>query len=134
MTYESKTANKAGLDQLEKVATEFDTWRSQKKHKNEKIPGSLLREAQKLTQHLEVKAVRQRLGITKGQMDKVNALKQVEATSTSDFLQLVPASGESALQHPSLTIDICTADGIKISLAGLSQKDPLALVAKLIEG
>ncbi len=134
MTFETQTINQAGQHQLDIIAAEFEDWRRQKKSAHEKIPESLLREAQKLTQHLGVTAVRRRLGITKGQMDKLDALKPTTTVNEPDFMQLVPANSKAAASHPNLTIDICTPLGVKISLSGLSQQDPLALIAKLLEG
>ena len=46
MTFESQTTDKAGQDQLDAVAAEFDLWRRQKTKRAEKVPLSLLREAQ----------------------------------------------------------------------------------------
>ncbi len=134
MTFEAQTANQAGQHQLDIIAAEFEDWRRQKKSIQEKIPESLLREAQKLTQHVGVTAVRRRLGITKGQMDKLDAYQPTATANEPDFMQLVPANNKTPAQHPNLTIDICTPLGVKISLSGLSQKDPLALIAKLLEG
>lgn len=134
MTFETQAANQAGQDQLDIIAAEFEHWRSQKKSAHEKIPESLLREAQKLTEHLGVTCVRRRLGITKGQMDKLDALKQADTVNELDFMQLVAANDKTAAPHPNLIIDIVTPLGVKISLSGLSQKDPLALIAKLLEG
>ena len=51
MTFEFQTTDKAGQDQLDAVAAEFDLWRSQKTKRAEKVPRPLLREAQKLSQH-----------------------------------------------------------------------------------
>ena len=131
MTYESRTINHAGQKQLDVVAAMFEEWRQQKTSKSARIPEALLHEAQQLTQHLGVTAVRRRLGITKGQMDKFEAAKQsAEVSQETDFMQLVPSDHQS--QYPELTIDIYTPKGVKISLSGLSHKDPLALIANLI--
>lgn len=134
MTYEFQTANQAGQNQLDLVAAEFKHWRHHKKSGAEKVPESLLREAQKLTAHLGVTAVRRRLGITKAQMDRLNPNKQAQAPKASEFMQLMPTDAKATARPPHLSIDICTPKGVKISLSGLSQQDPLALIAKLIEG
>lgn len=132
MIYESKAIDQAGQDQLDKVAAEFDNWRRQKTSKSQRIPEALLREAQKLTQHLGSTPVRRRLGITKGQLDKlVDAQKPDNTAHDINFMQLVPATAEA--QHRTLTIDICMPTGVKISLSGFSRPDPLALIARLIE-
>lgn len=134
MTFETQSINQAGQDQLDIVAGEFEDWRCQKKYRREKIPGKLLREAQKLTQHLGATVVRRRLGLTKGQIDKLDTEKPSVSTKAPEFMQLIPAAGKTVSQSPGLSIDICTPKGIKISLSGLPQKDPLALMAKLLEG
>lgn len=139
MTFEKQTAHQAGLRQLDLVAAKFDEWRRQKTSRAEKIPVSLLEEAQKLTEHLKVSSVRQRLGVTKGQFDRFNDGKNKKKTpaTETDFMRLVPATTagavNSASHNPDLTIDICTPTGVKISLSGLFEKNPLALIAKLIE-
>ncbi len=131
MTYESRTINQAGQKQLDVVATKFEEWRQQKTSKSARIPEALLHEAQQLTQHLGVTVVRRRLGITKGQMDKFEAAKHsAEVSQETDFMQWVPSDRQS--QHPELTIDIYTPKGVKISLSGLSHKDPMTLIANLI--
>jgi len=135
--YESQVANKAGQDQLEAVAIEIEDWRRNKKSRVEKIPESLLREAQKLSEHLGASVVRRKLGITKAQMDKLDSLSkpELDTSSESNFMQLVPAgTGEKPTEQSGLTIDISTPNGIKISLSGLAHNDPLALIATLIEG
>ncbi len=53
MTFESQTLEQAGNEQLNKLAAEFDLWRSQKKCRGERIPESLIREAQKLSAFIE---------------------------------------------------------------------------------
>lgn len=134
MTFESQTADRAGQYQLETVATEFDRWRSQKTTRAERIPASLLREAQKLSQHYQASEVRRRLGLTKAQWDKLEAPDQERHKprgESPDFMRLVPHHLET--YHPELTIDVCTRHGVKISLSGFSAQDPLAMIAKLIE-
>lgn len=132
MSYESRAVNQAGQHQLDAIAAKFEDWRRQKTSRSAKIPEALLREAQKLSQHLGATVVRRRLGITKGQMDKLDAPKhRDEFTRETDFMQLVPT--RASTQHLELTIDICTPAGVKISLSGLSHQDPLALIAKLID-
>lgn len=134
MTFESQSREQAGLDQLEKVALEFESWRRNKKSHTEKIPQSLLREAQKLTQHLGSRAVRQRLGITKSQLDKLEGPKPKsdESIAQADFMQVVPVDAKTP--PATLTVNICTPQGITISLSGLAYNDPLPLIAQLIEG
>ncbi len=132
MTFESQTVNQAGQDQLDKVAAEFDNWRRQKTSKSQRIPEALLREAQKLTQHLGSTPVRRRLRITQAQLDKLDATgKSADGTRDVNFMQLVPAADKASRR--ALTIDICTPTGVKISLSGFSKPNPLALIAKLIE-
>jgi hypothetical protein len=133
MTFESQATDKAGQDQLDAVAAEFDLWRSQKTKRAEKVPLSLLREAQKLSQYYKATEVRRRLGLTKLQMDKLEALDQGQHGSRDDapqFMRLVPHRQEE--HHPELTINVCTPQGVKISLSGFSTRDPLAMIAKLI--
>ena len=133
MTFESQTTDKAGQDQLDAVAAEFDLWRSKKTTRAEKVPLSLLREAQKLSQHYKATDVRRRLGLTKLQIDKLEALDQEQHGSRDDapeFIRLVPHRQED--HHGELTIDVCTPQGVKICLSGFSTQDPLALIAQLI--
>ena len=133
MTYESQSTDRAGQDQLDKIAAEFDRWRSQKTAPSERIPESLLREAQKLTQHYKAAAVRRRLGLSKAQLDRLDALDQAQHNShepASDFMRLVPHA--QTPPHPELTIDVYTPQGVKMSLSGFSAQDPLAVIAKLI--
>lgn len=133
MTYLSQTTDQAGQDQLDAVAAEFDRWRGQKTTRAERVPESLLREAQKLSQHYKATEVRRRLGLSKVQMDKLDALDKAQHNDNDeapDFMRLVPHCQEA--HHPELTIDVCTPQGVKISLSGFSSQDPLAMIAKLI--
>ena len=134
MTFESQTTGQAGQDQLDKIAAEFDRWRSQKTTRAERIPETLLREAQKLTDHYKAAEVRRRLGLTKVQLDKLDALDQAQrnnADHTHDFMRLAPHQDQD--RHPQLTIDVCTPQGVKISLSGFATQDPLAMIARLID-
>jgi len=132
MTFESQTLNQAGQNQLDRIAAQFEEWRRQKTSRSARIPEVLLHEAHKLTQHLGATVVRRRLGITKGQLDKLDAATQLDKTiGNTDFMQLVTAN--TPTEHPELSIDIYTPTGVKISLSGLAYKDPLALIAKLID-
>jgi hypothetical protein len=132
MTFETQTANQAGQAQLERVASEFEHWRGQKATRSERIPASLLQEAQKLSLHYQAAEVRRRLGLSKAQWDKLDANKRKDDASVdTEFMRLVPDNLPSAASE--LTIDVTTAQGIKIRLSGLSQQNPLALIAKLIE-
>ena len=134
MAHETQAPNEPEQNQLDIVAKEFEEWRSQKKYKKDKIPLKLLREAQKLTEHFEEKAVRQRLGITKGQLNRTDPDKEENKNNNSDFIQLNTTNSVHNCEHPDLSIDIHSANGIKISLSGFAHKDPLQLIAKLIQG
>ncbi len=98
------------------------------------MPESLLREAQKLSEHLGAPVVRRRLGISKAQMDKLDSPGKPDTLNESGFMQLIPAAEKTTEQQAGLTIDISTPNGVRISLSGLAHNDPLALIAKLIEG
>ena len=97
-----------------------------------------MREAQKLSQHYKASNVRRRLGLSKAQMDKLDAPDQTQhhqvqaegLDDTSSFMRLVPHQEE--VHHTELTVDVCTPQGVKISLSGFSTQDPLAVIAKLI--
>lgn len=132
MDNESQAINQAGQDQLDRIAVKFEDWRRQKTSHSAKIPETLLHEALKLSQHLGATTVRRRLGITKQQMDKFDAAQQADqVTRESGFMQLVANNPQATPSE--LTIDIGLPTGVKISLSGLSHKDPLALIAKLID-
>ena len=130
MTFESQTTDQAGQDQLDRLAAEFDHWRSQKTTRGEKVPESLLREAQKLTQHYRAGEVRRRLGLTKTQLDRLDQAQRHTPNKAPQFVRLVPHREQP--HHPELTIDVYTAQGVKISLSGFSSQDPLAMIARLI--
>ena len=136
MTFESQALEKAGNEQLEKLAAEFDLWRSQKKSQAERIPESLIREAQKLSEFIDASQVRKRLKLTPKQIHRLQELNESSqpARAQADFLQLTPVTvqAQSTLETPALRIDICTPQGMKISLSGLAEQDPLAMIAKLI--
>lgn len=133
MTYESNIIDQAGRDQIDIVAAKFHDWRSKKTARAEKVPLELLREAQKLSQHYKATDVRRRLGLTRMQMEKLDELDRNKASAPDkapDFMQLVPLSQEA--HHAEFTIDVCTAQGVKISLSGFATQDPLTMIAKLI--
>ena len=130
MTFESQTTDQAGQDQLDRVAAEFGRWRGQKTTRGEKVPESLLREAQKLTQHYRAGEVRRRLGLTKAQLDRLDQAQRHAPDDALDFMRLVPHREET--HHPELTIDVRTPQGVRIRLSGFATQDPLAVIAKLI--
>lgn len=130
MTFESQTADQAGQNQLDRVAAEFDRWRDQKTTRGEKLPESLLREAQKLTQHYRATEVLRRLGLTKAQLERLDQAPRNAADKAPDFMRLVPH--HEGTHHPELTIDVRTPQGMRISLSGFATQDPLAVIAKLI--
>ncbi len=135
MTFESQTLEQAGNEQLNKLAAEFDLWRSQKKCRGERIPESLIREAQKLSAFIESSVVRKRLKLTAKQLEELPEREPTQAKRVpSDFVQLTPAMVQpQSTQTPGvLRIDVCTPQGMKISLSGLAEQDPLAMIAKLI--
>lgn len=149
MTFETDVVDKAGQDQLEVVANKFSQWRSTKTTRAQKVPAELMREAQELSKHYRAAEVRRRLGLSKAQMDKLDQLDRPAADqhsspgvqsktksldSAPDFMKLVPI-GEQPESPPlssPLTIDICTPQGVKISLSGFAIQDPLPMIAKLI--
>ncbi len=147
MTIETDLTDKAGLDQLEIISTKFSKWRSSKSSPSERVPVDLLREAQKLTEHVKSSEVRRRLGLTKRQLDKLEELDQKRsghpAKNTGDkpafagqtstppnFMAFVPLAEQD--ERAPLTIDIGTPQGLNIRLSGFAAQDPLPVIAKLI--
>lgn len=127
----TQSTDQAGADQLDKLAKEFELWRNQKQSLSERIPQTLLREAQKLSQHYKASAVRQKLGISKKQLDKLEALDRTPVDS-SDFLAVYTEQPTPQLHE--LTIEITTPQGVKMTLSGFAEQHPLPFIAKLIEG
>jgi|GEM_PF-5180243 len=141
MTFETEVVDKAGQDQFEAVASKFAQWRSTKTTRAQKVPLELMREAQELSKHYQASEVRRRLGLSKAQMDKLDQQSRPSIQNKPkaqdvppDFMKLVPIAEQSEpspLTSP-LTIDICTPQGVKISLSGFATQDPLPMIAKLI--
>ncbi len=137
MTFESQTLEQAGNEHLDKLAEEFDRWRSQKKSQAERIPESLIREARKLSEFIDASQVRKRLKLTQKQVSKLQAPNEPSQTPRvqSDFIKLTPPDISQTVQPqepPALRIDILTPQGMKISLSGLAEQNPVAMIAKLI--
>jgi hypothetical protein len=137
MTFESQALEQAGNEQLDKLAEEFDRWRSQKKSQAERIPESLIREAQKLSEFIDASQVRKRLKLTQKQMSKLQSQNEPSQTARvqSDFIKLTPPDISQTVQPqepPALRIDIITPQGMKISLSGLAEQNPVAMIDKLI--
>ena len=132
MTDNIQSLEQAGNLQLEKVAAEFSQWRIQKKSAAEKIPLSLLQAAQELSLYHKSSTVRQRLGLTKAQMDRLEDAAQpiVTPQKEEEFLTLVPHSAKTD-DPPALTVTITTPDGLTITLSGLSRQTPATLLDKL---
>ncbi len=66
-------------------------------------------------------------------MSKLQAQNEPSQTTRaqSDFIKLTPQTVQP--QEPSaLRIDILTPQGMKISLSGLAEQNPVAMIAKLI--
>jgi hypothetical protein len=149
MTFGTDVVDKAGQDQLEVVANKFAQWRSTKTTRAQKVPDELMREAQELSKRYRAAEVRRRLGLSKAQMDKLDQLDRRTAGQQSTpgvnsnansldrapgFVKLVPMGEqpESPPLNSPLTIDICTPQGVKISLSGFANQNPLPMIAKLI--
>ncbi len=133
MTFESQALEQAGNEQLDKLAEEFGRWRLQKKSQAERIPESLIREAQKLSEFIDASQVRKRLKLTQKQMNKLHAQNEPSQTTRaqSDFIKLTPQAVQPQ-ELSALRIDILTPQGMKISLSGLAEQNPVAMIAKLI--
>lgn len=131
MTKPTPIKDQDALVQLERVAAQFEAWRRNKTSRSEKIPEPLLQEAQKLKSYIGSSAVQRRLGLTKAQLEKGMAAPTAKSGGAqAEFVQVVPA--QSVASRTELVIDVNLPDGTKISLSGLSQSDPLALLAKIL--
>lgn len=132
MTDNIQSLEQAGNLQLEKVAAEFSQWRIQKKSSAEKIPLSLLQAAQKLSLYHKSSTVRQRLGLTKAQMDRLEDVDQPMVTpqKEEEFLTLVPHSTKTDASQ-ALTVTITTPDGLTVTLSGITGQTPATLLDKL---
>ncbi|MEJ2417454.1 MAG: hypothetical protein P8Y45_11085 [Exilibacterium sp.] len=129
MTFESQALEQAGNEQLDKLAEEFDRWRLQKKSQAERIPESLIREARKLSEFIGASQVSKRLKLTQKQMSKLQAQNEPSQTTRaqSDFIKRTPQTVQP--QEPSaLRIDILTPQGMKISLSGFAEQNPMPSV------
>ncbi len=126
MTFESQALEQAGNEQLDKLAEEFGRWRLQKKSQAERIPESLIREAQKLSEFIDASQVRKRLKLTQKQMNKLHAQNEPSQTTRaqSDFIKLTPQIVQPQ-ELSALRIDILTPQGMKISLSGLAEQNPV---------
>jgi ribosomal protein S15P/S13E len=131
MTVDTQSINQAGADQLEKLVAEFELWRGQKKSRTEQIPETLLQEAQKLTQHCKASLVRKRLGLTTGKMKKMAEIKNTagQSSESTEFMALAPHNTPSISKE--IKIEVCTPQGLRITLSGTAEQDPLAIIAKI---
>ena len=122
MTQDKHSVEQAAADQLERLAVEIQNWRDNKKYRTEPIPLSLLNEAQKLSQHYSSNHIQSRLGITKVQMDKIDAIQKSSPEATEpEFLKFVSHSNpvSSKPQTKELNIEVTTAQGMTITFSGL---------------
>ena len=135
MTDITQAADKTGTNQLDKLSAEFERWRKQKKTRVEQIPESLLQEALKLTEYYKTAHVRRRLGLSTAQMKKLTEINKPteQVSSSNEFMTLIPHSPDTVAATKELKIEVCTAKGLKITLSGTAEQDPLAIIAKFIE-
>lgn len=111
------------LDDLE---TQFSQWRKGKKHNREKIPEQLLRAASKLSEFIDEKQVRARLGISSKSFDRV---KPTSPDSPID-LQAQPVFAEVA-PPSALQIEVHMPSGVVISVSNLNES-PLPVLHRLL--
>ena len=144
------TSDDTVADALTQLSIEFDRWRSQKTSSNEKIPHNLLEAARQLAQERSHGEVRRVLGVSKAQLEgmkcdggkkvgKKNAKRSNLGTKVSPvesgFIPCqVKSPGSDLPTERAARLDVVTAQGVTISVSGLTRLNPLELVARLLDG
>ena len=132
--------NFAQLDSLDALATEFRTWRNNKKSRSEKIPDELLNKARALTGEFKHSTINKRLNLSGGQLNSQKAKSSTssqhrknQAPSKDQFIQLPdPVATPPHNFNAGLSVDIVTAQGVCISVSGLMQQNPVALLSQIL--
>ena len=137
----SSTPNKNAELLLDSLEREFTEWRKQKRYPREPIPKSLLEKACAISLQLNDTVVRNRLGISQGQLrrcagDATQRDKPPQTQASPPFAEVASTSIESITLNPppkELTIEIRLPSGTTIALSNLpSNTSPLAMIGQLI--
>lgn len=112
---------------LNQLHRDFAQWRQQKKSSQEKIPLLLLEQANALTQHFDDMEIRQTLGITARQLERIKGLNG--ATEPPKFVELPKMDEDTS----TLAVTISTPNGLTINISGFGDQ-PLSKVIDRIAG
>jgi len=139
----TNSINSLPLDILDAVAAEFQAWRNNKKSRSEKIPDELLNKAKALAGEFKPSILQKRLNLSSAQLNPNKPKSTASASSqhskkpapsTDQFIQLPNPVVTHQPQHinTGLSVDIITAQGVRISVSGLIQQDPSVLLSQLL--
>ena len=115
------SANAALLE----LEARFSHWRKNKTYSRESIPIELLQAAQALTQHIEDRHVRARLGIS---TDQLKRAQQINEPVKTDFVQVQT----QACEAQPLRVEMQLPNGARVSIDGL-ERDPICILSQLLE-
>ena len=123
------SANQAqkALNQLQE---EFTEWRKHKTHSQAKIPMRLLEKARELSDHFDDQTVRQHLGITPRQLQRIKSLKTEASDINPEFVEL-PNTPES--KSP-LTITVSLPNGLTLNISGFGKQPISQILDHIISG
>ena len=115
------------LDQLQ-VA--FVQWRQQKTHSQAKIPLDLLEKARDLSDHFDDQTIRQKLGITSRQLQRIKSLKANPADPEPHFVEVT----NTISPKPPLTISISLPNGLSVNISGFGSQPVSQIIDHIISG
>lgn len=115
---------------LNQLQEEFAEWRKHKTHTQAKIPAELLEKAHELSHHFDDQTVRQQLGITTRQLQRIKSLRTHPPDVQPNFVE-IPQSVDN---KPPMTITISLPNGLSVNISGLGTQPISQLVDHIISG
>lgn len=115
---------------LNQLQEEFTQWRKHKTHSQAKIPLELLEKARELSDHFDDQTVRQQLGITAKQLNRIKSLRANPSDIDPNFVE-IPNTVQS---KPPLTITISLPNGLSVNISGFGEQPVSQILEHIISG
>ena len=115
---------------LNQLQEEFTEWRKHKTHSQAKIPLELLEKARELSDHFDDQTVRQQLGITAKQLNRIKSLRANPSDIDPNFVE-IPNTAQS---KPPLTITISLPNGLSVNVSGFGEQPVSQILEHIISG
>lgn len=125
----SFTPEQLAQQKLDKLSLAFTAWRDNKKNARERIPMTLLNQAQQLSADLNRSVIRKRLGLSSEALRRTLSDNQSQPHTPPVFSEIKCQLPDPL---PSLKVEIHLPSGEHIVISNLSGCSPSDIVTKLL--